>query len=636
MSGERSADAGEVVLLLALPHVRLFNDLVALQRVSRSLYRTVRDSPCFWLRFHHLHVEPFPTSHRHVSAVLSETAAARTTEGIRPIGTRNVDSQQFAALPRYKLVEAALKVYARRSQGQLREVVLDGEDVRGDVIITVLAGCKQLEKLSVRMCTHVSSSHIVTLLQSQWGTLEASTASASSSEASPLPSQPAAPSVSPPPPAPLASPLVATLAASSSLLADSPLESPPPIPPSSLESTQPAYLESAQPAALESLQPPAPDAPQSAMPEPPQVPTAAALACTPRLWQVRMAGTDCPSTDFLFIRDMLKRAAASLPAPRRPVPEPSSAAAGSFGNTTPISIGSSTPISTCSQILTDPVLYKAGMVKETSNIGNSRCDYTEGLSFAPLDGASVRGSASEGLVRAGEARSSDSFPGRRLQIVSACPSALDIDFCPRCANIRAVLDCPTSVQWRQHLEQVAEDSTSIKVQATVRSLLKQQACRGCLRCIPRCIFCGSCTKHTCMPLGQIQAAQHLAAQQGSLGGSDPGGQILESSDGMGRGLEDPPLHGSSLTPAAGVSSHEDGAVNVGEREAVDLASMGWVMCGCTLCSKEQCTSRMLTCVGCNWRCCPWHIDKYAEIAVSSASFVCEICSHQDRDPIYDL
>ncbi|CAI7796126.1 unnamed protein product [Closterium sp. NIES-53] len=497
MSGERSADAGEVVLLLALPHVRLFNDLVALQRVSRSLYRTVRDSPCFWLRFHHLHVEPFPTSHRHVSAVLSETAAARTTEGIRPIGTRNVDSQQFAALPRYKLVEAALKVYARRSQGQLREVVLDGEDVRGDVIITVLAGCKQLEK------------------------------------------------------------------------------SPPPIPPSSLESTQPAYLESAQPAALESLQPPAPDAPQSAMPEPPQVPTAAALACTPRLWQVRMAGTDCPSTDFLFIRDMLKRAAASLPAPRR-------------------------------------------------------------LSFAPLDGASVRGSASEGLVRAGEARSSDSFPGRRLQIVSACPSALDIDFCPRCANIRAVLDCPTSVQWRQHLEQVAEDSTSIKVQATVRSLLKQQACRGCLRCIPRCIFCGSCTKHTCMPLGQIQAAQHLAAQQGSLGGSDPGGQILESSDGMGRGLEDPPLHGSSLTPAAGVSSHEDGAVNVGEREAVDLASMGWVMCGCTLCSKEQCTSRMLTCVGCNWRCCPWHIDKYAEIAVSSASFVCEICSHQDRDPIYDL
>ncbi|CAI5536184.1 unnamed protein product [Closterium sp. Naga37s-1] len=524
-------NAGEAVLLLALPHVRLFNDLVALQRVSRSLYRTVRDSPCFWLRFHHLHVEPFPTSHRHVSAVLSETAAARTTEGIRPIGTRNVDSQQFAALPRYKLVEAALKVYARRSQGQLREVVLDGEDVRGDVIITVLAGCKQLEKLSVRMCTHVSSSHIVTLLQSQWGTLEASTASASSSEASPLPSQPAAPSVSPPPPAPPASPLVATLAASSSLLADSPLESPPPIPPSSLESTQPAYLESAQPAALESLQPPAPDAPQSATPEPPQVPTAAALACTPRLWQVRMAGADCPSTDFLFIRDMLKHAAASLPAPRRPVPEPSSAAAGSFGSTTPISIGSSTPISTCSQILTDPVLYKAGMVKETSNIGNSRCDYTEGLSFAPLDGASVRGSASEGLVRAGEARSSDSFPGRRLQIVSACPSALDIDFCPRCANIRAVLDCPTSVQWRQHLERVAEDSTSIKVQATVRSLLKQQACRGCLRCIPRCIFCGSCTKHTCMPLGQIQAAQHLAAQQGSLGGSDPGGQILESSDG---------------------------------------------------------------------------------------------------------
>ncbi|CAI5960394.1 unnamed protein product [Closterium sp. NIES-65] len=608
MSGERSADAGEAVLLLALPHVRLFNDLVSLQRVSRSLYRTIRDSPCFWLRFHHLHVEPFPISHRHVSASLNETAVPRTTGEIRPIATRGADSQQLAALPRYKLVEAALKVYARRSQGQLREVILDGEDVRGDVIITVLAGCKQLEKLSVRMCAHVSSSHIVTLLQSQWGALAAWTASSSASEASSLPS------------AELVSPAAAAPSASSPLLADSLPQSPPRIPPSSLESPQPTALESRQPNPLES----------------PQAPTAAASASTPRLWQVHMAGTDCPSTDFLFIRDMLKHAAASLPAPRRRVPEPSPAAAGSFGSSTTISTGSTALISTCSQILTDPVIHKAGMAKRSGYSGNPGCDYNEGLSFAPLDGESVRGSASEGLVRAGEGRSLDAFPGRRLQIVSICPSVLDIDFCPRCANIRAVLDCPTSVQWRQHLERVAEDSTSIKVQATVRSLLKQQACRGCLRCIPRCIFCGSCTKHTCMPLGQIQAAQHLAAQQGSLGGSDPGGQMLESSDGMARGLEDPALHGSSLTSSLGVSSHEDGVVNVGEREAVDLAPMGWVMCGCTLCSKEQCTSRMLTCVGCNWRCCPWHIDKYAEIAVSSASFVCEICSHQDRDPVYDL
>ncbi|CAI5530348.1 unnamed protein product [Closterium sp. Naga37s-1] len=384
MSGGQSGDSGEAVLLLALPHVRLYNDLLALQRVSRSLYRTIRESPCFWLRFHHLHVEPFPISHRHVSASLNETAVPRTTGEIRPIATRGDDPQQLAALPRYKLVEAALKVYARRSQGQLREVVLDGEDVRGDVIITVLAGCNQLEKLSVRMCAHVTSSHIVTLLQSQWGALAASTAPAP--EASPLPSLPAAELVSPPAGAP---------SASSSLLADSLPESHPPIPPSSLESTQPATLESAQPATLVSLQSTAPEFPQSANLEPPQVPTAAAPApgprlwqvrmagsdcpstemtfestqmppqvptaaaptstprlwqvrmagtdCpsaevtfestqmppqvptaaapvpTPRLWQVRMAGSDCPSIDFLFIRDMLKRAAASLPAPRRAV-----------------------------------------------------------------------------------------------------------------------------------------------------------------------------------------------------------------------------------------------------------------------------------------------------------------------------
>ncbi|CAI5469100.1 unnamed protein product [Closterium sp. Yama58-4] len=556
MSGERSADAGEAVLLLALPHVRLFNDLIALQRVSRSLYRTIRDSPCFWLRFHHLHVEPFPISHRHVSASLSGTAAPRTTSGIRPVGARGADSQQLAALPRYKLVEAALKVYARRSQGQLREVILDGEDVRGDVIVTVLAGCKQLEKLSVRMCTHVSSSHIVTLLQSQWGTLASTSASASTSVSASAPAPASSPasasassstSVTASAPAPASSPASASASLSpaapsaSPLLADSLPESPPPAPPTSLESTQPTTLEQPQLSTLEL----------------PQAPAATVPAPSPRLWQVRMAGTDCPSTDFLFIRDMLKRAAASLPAPRRPVSEPSSAAAGSLGSSTPFSIGStapistgsSTPISTCSQILTDPVLYKAGMTKRScmsGDSGNPGCDYNEGLSFAPLDGASVRGSASEGLVRAGEGRGSDPFPGRRLQIVSTCPSVLDIDFCPRCANIRAVLDCPTSVQWRQHLERVAEDSTSIKVQATVRSLLKQQACRGCLRCIPRCIFCGSCTNHTCMPLGQIQAvhleAQHQAAQQESLGGSNPGGQILESNDGIARGLEDPALH----------------------------------------------------------------------------------------------
>ncbi|CAI6004487.1 unnamed protein product, partial [Closterium sp. NIES-64] len=500
---QEDEDAGEAVLLLALPHVRLFNDLIALQRVSRSLYRTIRDSPCFWLQFHHLHVEPFPISHRHVSAALSETAAPTTRSEIRPIRTRGAESEPLAALPRYKLVEAAVKVYARRSQGQLREVILDGEDVRGDVIITVLAGCKQLEKLSVRMCAHVSSSHIVTLLQSQWGALAASTAS--SSEASPLPSRAAAPLVPPPPPA--------APSASSPLLADSLPESPLPTPPTSLESTQPATFESPQPTTLESPQSTTVEQPQPSTLEPPQVPTAAAPAptprlwqvrmagtdcpstevtfesiqmpppvptaaapaSTPRLWQVRMAGTDCPSTDFLFIRDMLKRAAANLPAPRRPVSEPSSAAAGSFGSSsTPISTGSTGLISTCSQILTDSVLYKAGIAKPSGNSGNTGCDYNEGLSFAPLDGASVRGSASEGLLRAGEARSSDAFPGRRLQIVSTCPSVLDIDFCPRCANIRAVLDCPTSVQWRQHLERVAEDSSSIKVQATVRSLLKQQ------------------------------------------------------------------------------------------------------------------------------------------------------------------
>ncbi|CAI5457562.1 unnamed protein product [Closterium sp. Yama58-4] len=623
MSGERSADAGEAVLLLALPHVRLFNDLIALQRVSRSLYRTIRDSPCFWLRFHHLHVEPFPIIHHHVSAALSETAAPRTRSEIRPIRTRGADSEPLAALPRYKLVEAALKVYARRSQGQLREVILDGEDVRGDVIITVLAGCKQLEKLSVRMCAHVSSSHIVTLLQSQWGALAASTAPANSSEISPLPSRAAAQLVPRPPPA--------APSASSPLLADSLPESPPPIPPTSLESTQPDTLES----------------PYRGTFEPPQVSTAAAPAPSPRLWQVRMAGTDCPSTDFLFIRDMLKRAAASLPAHRRPVSEPSSAAAVSFGSSTRIStgstalisIGSVLPISTCLQILTDPVLFKAGTAirsGDSGSSGNFGCDYNEGLSFAPLEGAFVRSSASEGLVQEGEARSSGAFPGRRLQIVSTCPSVLDIDFCPRCANVRAVLDCPTSVQWRQHLERVAEDSSSIKVQATVRSLLKQQACRGCLRCIPRCIFCGSCTKHTCMPLGQIQSALHQAAQQGSRRGSDSDGQDLESSGSMGGRLEDPALRDLPLTPVVGPVFSEDGAVNVGEREVVDLASMGWVMCGCTLCCKEQCTSRMLTCVGCNWRCCPWHIEKYAEIAVSNASFVCEICSHQDRDPVYDL